>query len=76
MRIVLEGSVVTDFDIAGRVPTHPRVLEFEGTVLDHFGIEAAIGSEVDVLEEDAVHRWLDHGTRLCGLDVERMGVLC
>ena len=76
MRIVFEGSVIPDFDIAGRVPAHPRVLEFEGTVLDHLGIEATIGSEVDVLEEDAVHRWLDYGTRSGGLDVGCMGDLC
>ena len=76
MWIAVEGTVVANFDIACRIPSHPWILKFERAVLDHFGIEAAIGSEVDVLEEDAVHRGLDHCTRLGRLDVERMCNLC
>ena len=74
--IAVEGAVVANLDIACRIPSHPGILKFERAVLDHFGIEAAIGSEVDVLKEDAVHRGLDYCTRFGRLDVERMCNLC
>ena len=37
---------------------------FKGTVLDEFGIESSVGSEVDVFEEDAIHGGLDGSARL------------
>ena len=73
MRITLEWTIVTNFNLAEGLPAHQGLGKFERTVLDHFGIEAAVGSIVDVFEEDAVHGVLDFGTRLCGLDEQFAG---
>ncbi len=50
------------------LPAHERLRELEGPVLDPLRIEAAVGGEVDVLEEDAVHRRGDRRARLVGRD--------
>ncbi len=52
---------------AGRLlPAHERFRELERAVLDLLRIEAAVGGEVDVLEEDAVHGRGDRHARLIG----------
>jgi hypothetical protein len=48
--------------------------ELERTVLHHLGIETAIGSIVDILEENTIHRGLDWGTKLLGVYLENMVV--
>jgi len=50
------GEVSFWSDRQYRVPAGQFLIEFEGAVLDEFGIESAIGPEVDVLEENAEHR--------------------
>ena len=46
--------------------------ELKRAVLDKLGIEAAIGSIVDVLEEDTIHGGWNGSTNLSGVDVELM----
>ena len=41
--------------------------EFEGAVFNEFGIEPAIGSEVDVFKENAIHGRLDFSPDFLGL---------
>ena len=61
------GTLVHHLHAAERLPSHQSVGEFERTVLHQVGIKSAVGTEVDVLEEDAVHRWLYCGSWLIGL---------
>ena len=58
---------VADADIAEGVPAHQPLRKFKTAVFDHLGIESAVGAEVDIFEEDTVHRRLDGRTRL-GVD--------
>jgi hypothetical protein len=74
VRIVLvQRAVGADDQFAAGAELAPpavqRLRELERTVLDALGVEAAIGGEVDVLEEHAIHRRRDRwtGTR----EVER-----
>ena len=50
------------------VPAGERLLKFEGAVLHEFGIEAAVGREVDVLKENAVHVGRDGRAGVGGID--------
>ena len=60
MRIAGEcRPVVTQLDIAKRLPAHEGLRKLERAVLHHFGIETSVGSKVDILEEDAPHGGLD-----------------
>ena len=75
VRIALEGTVVLHIEIAKGAPAHETLGELERAVLHHLGIEAAVGSVVDILKEDTVHRGLYgcpkflsvhvHDVRLC-----------
>ena len=49
--------------------------EVERAVLDHLGIHAAVGREIDVLEEHPVHGRLDGRAGLGGVQHHRMGGL-
>ena len=63
MRILIERAVVLQRDVAKHLPTHVMVGgKFKRTVFDEFGIQTAVGSEVDVFEEHAVHGRLDVGS--------------
>ena len=54
MRILIERAVVLQRDVAKHLPTHVMVGgKFKRTVFDEFGIQTAVGSEVDVFEEHA-----------------------
>ena len=55
---VLHGVVVAHGTAA--------VQGFKGTVLNHFGVEAAVGSVVDVLKEQADHPGLNRGALFIG----------
>ena len=56
VRVVLEGGLhVAHGHVAEGAPSHQSLWELEGSVLYHLCVETAVGSEVDVLEEDAVH---------------------
>jgi len=60
VRVAVEGGVgVVEGHLAEGVPAHQSLRELERAVLDELGIEASVGSEVDVLEEDAIHGGLD-----------------
>src|SRR5208283_1182410 len=50
------------------VPSGERIVEFERAILDQLRIEAPIGAEIDVLEENAEHRWRNRRTRVGGID--------
>ena len=68
--IVLEGTVVLQLEVAIGAPAHQRLVELERAVLHHLGIEATVGSVVDILEEDAVHRRLYGGPKFLCVHVE------
>ena len=60
MRITGKGrGAVAQSHVAEHVPTHEWLRKLERAVLHQFGIESAIGSEVDVFEENAPHRGLN-----------------
>ena len=65
----LEGAVVTDVDTAKGLPAHQMLGKLERAVLDQLAIESTVGSIVDVLKEDAIHRRLYGCTKLPGVDV-------
>ena len=70
MRTTIERAVVADRHFSEGFPSLERVLrEFEGAVLHKFGVQAAVGREVDVLEENAVHGGLDGCADLLEVDV-------
>ena len=60
---------VADADIAEGVSPHQPLRKFKTAVFDHLGIESAVGAEVDIFEENTVHRRLNGCTRL-GVDGE------
>ena len=66
--VAVEGAVVPERHLAGDVPSGKVVGKLETAVLHQLGIQAAVGSIVDVLEEDAVHGGLDVGTGFLGVD--------
>lgn len=49
-------------------PTHERRSELERAVLDQFSVQATVGTEVDVFEENAPHGGLYVGSRFVGSD--------
>ena len=63
VRIAFEGTVVVQRDMSERAPPHEVLGELERAIFHQFGIEAAVGPEVDVFEEMPVHR----GLYLCPL---------
>ena len=65
--IALERSVVANLKLTVGAPAHQVLGELKRAVLHHFGIQTAVGSVVDVLEEDAIHRRLNGGTELFGV---------
>ena len=66
----LEGSVVANLELTEGAPAHEALGELERAVLHHLGIESAVGSIVDILEEDAVHRRLYGSPKFTGVHVE------
>ena len=69
VRIACKGWVVILYlHVAEGLPGHQVLGKLERAVLHHVGIEAAVGSEVDVLKEHTVHRGLNHSPRFVGLD--------
>ena len=57
------GLGVLHRDVAKGYPANEGLRELEGAVLHQFSVESAVGTEVDVFEEDAVHRGLYLGCR-------------
>ena len=70
----LEGAVALQLDTAEGLPAHQVLGKLEGAVLDKLAVESAVGGEVDVLEEDAIHGWLDSCSQLLGVDIHH--ILC
>ena len=63
MRITVEtGLLGLHTDIPEGRPAPKRIFKLERTVLDKFGIQAAIGSVIDILKKDPVHGRLDRRT--------------
>ncbi len=60
---------ITDVHIAHGSPAHETVGIFKAAVLHHLGIEASVGTKIDVFEEDAIHGALD-GSHRTGVDTE------
>ena len=75
---VESGLQVAHGDVAESVPTHQSVGKLKRTVLHHLGIKAAVCPEVDVFEEDTVHRGLYHrsGFRVDGELMLRVDAYC
>ena len=65
----LEGTIVLDFYTAEGLPAHQLLWEFERAVFYQFTIQSAIGSIVDVLEKDSIHRLLDGCPQFLGVHV-------
>ena len=64
-----EGRVfLAHCDITECRPTHEVLRIFKRTVLYQLGIETTVSSEIDILEKDTIHRWLDGRT---GMGVDR-----
>ena len=60
MGIALERSALREhLHLAEGLPALQRVVKLEGTVDQLFGIEAAVGCKIDILQENAVHGGLD-----------------
>ena len=69
VRIALEGGIfLADGNASEGLPPHQRLRKLERAVLYKLGIETAVGSEVDVFEEDAVHRGLNGSARFIRID--------
>ena len=70
VRVAVESRLYAAYrNIAPHVPAHEAVREFERAVFYHLCIKSAIGSEVDVFEEYAIHGRLYRRSWLGG-DVE------
>lgn len=60
MRVAVEGWLhVIEGYVAECIPSHQALWELERAVFHHLCIETAIGTEVDILEEDTIHGRLD-----------------
>ena len=60
MRIPVKGAALReDLHLAEGLPPLQGIVVFEGTVADLLRIQAAVRGEIDVFQEDAVHRRLD-----------------
>jgi hypothetical protein len=70
VRVTLKRTVLPNLHAAESLPALQRIREFERAVLDQLRIQASVRSEVDVFEEDAVHRRLNRRARLGKVDVE------
>lgn len=66
--LVKWAALVHDLELTEGSPAHEVLWELEGAVLDHLGIETAIGCKVDILKEDTILGRGDRGTYLLGLD--------
>ena len=76
VRIPLERAVTLQGDVSENIPSGKSVRKFERTVLDEFGIQASVGSEVDVFEKVSVHGGLDFGSQLICLHNQLVDILC
>ena len=72
--ITLEGTIIAHIDLAKGTPAHKTLGELKRAVLHHLGIKTTIGSVVDILEEDSVHRGLYRGPNLLGVHVHDVGL--
>ena len=71
VRIALErSSFVLHVEVSEGAPTHQVLGELERAVLHHLGIESAIGSVVDILKKDTIHRRLYGCPEFLGVDVQ------
>jgi hypothetical protein len=57
------------------MPAGERVRKLEGAILDELRVKAAVGSEVDVFEEDAEERGRDGRAGVGGVDGDDNGSL-
>jgi hypothetical protein len=58
------GFVIVYGNLAEGIPAHEMLWKLEVAVLHHLSIQAAVGTEVDILKKDAVHCRLYIGARL------------
>jgi len=61
MGVAIERSVVHELEASGRLPALQMIRKFERAVLYQLRIETAVGGEIDIFDEDAVHGRLDFG---------------
>jgi len=54
--------------IAKAIPAHECLGKLERPVLNQLGIQAAVGSEVDILEKKSIHGGLDRCTLFIHID--------
>ena len=73
MRVAVEGWLhVVEGYVTECIPSHQALWKLERTVFHHLCIETAIGTEVDILEEDTIHGRLDFYSRLVCLNHKLM----
>ena len=73
MGIAVERPVVAKLHTSEGFPAHEVLRKLEGTVLYLLGIEAAVGAEIDVFEEKAVHGGLNGSAGFVGLESQVVG---
>ena len=71
MGIAVEGRIVgLDARFSRHLPSHRGIGKFERTVLYKLGIQTAVGTEVDILEEDSIHGGGNVSRGFLGLHLE------
>ena len=73
MGIAVERPVVAELHTSEGFPAHEVLRKLEGAVLYLLGIEAAVGAEIDVFEEKAVHGGLNGSAGFVGLESQVVG---
>ena len=69
MRILVERAVVLHLYLTESLPTHEVVgREFERAVFQQLAVKTTVGSIVDILKEDTIHRGLNHAAGLSGFN--------
>ena len=65
VRVTIEAGVVAPhLHGAKGGPPHQSLLKLKRAVLHQLGIQATVGTEIDVLKKEAIHRGGDRSTRL------------
>ncbi len=75
IEFAFRGLQAVRIDGQNLVPARERFVEFKGSILDEFGVEPAVGSEVDVFEKDAEHLGRDGRAGVSNVDVDESGAL-
>ena len=70
VRVAVEWAIVHQRDVAECVPSHEMLRKLERAVFYHLSVETAVGCEIYVLEEYAIHRGRDLNSGTGGIYYE------